>query len=160
MSLTESWIFVSDIFMPRGRPPIGDKAMSGAERQRRYFDRIRGTGTDPSHPSLLEAEERIRKLEAECAKLKRELKRHLDEQRGGSQGQLKVRPRQEFEFGEVAKLRAEIGKLKNDIRKLKAMLQEEPAAAKLRKKVVDQQVELAAMRRTMKEIAKERDANK
>jgi hypothetical protein len=63
------------------------------------------------------------------------------------------------EFSEVGKLRAEIGKLKNDIRKLKMMLQEQPDAAKLRKKVIDQAVEMAAMRRVMKEIAKERDAN-
>jgi len=63
------------------------------------------------------------------------------------------------EFSEVGKLRAEIGKLKSDIRKLKAMLQEQPDAANLRKKIVDQQVEMAAMRRIMKEIAKERDAN-
>jgi len=37
-------------------------------------------------------------------------------------------------------LRGENAKLKSDIIKLKAMLQEEPDAAKLRKKVVDQQV--------------------
>jgi chromosome segregation and condensation protein ScpB len=37
------------------------------------------------------------------------------------------------------------------------MLQEEPDAAKLRKKVIDQQVQVASMRRVMKEIAKERD---
>src|SRR5262249_44652307 len=41
--------------------------------------------------------------------------------------------------------------------KLKAMLQEKPDAAKLCEKVVDQQVEMASMRRVMKEIAKERD---
>src|SRR5262249_27163039 len=61
------------------------------------------------------------------------------------------------EFGEVGKLRGENAKLKSDIIKLKAMLQEEPDATKLRKKVVDQQVEMASMRRVMKEIAKERD---
>ena len=49
--------------------------------------------------------------------------------------------------------------MKSDIRKLKMMLEEEPDLAKLRKKIVDQQVEMAAMRRAMKEIAKERDAN-
>jgi hypothetical protein len=63
------------------------------------------------------------------------------------------------EFTEVGKLRAEIAKLKSDIFKLKAMLQEEPEATKLRKKIVDQQVEMAFMRREMKRIAKERDAN-
>ena len=55
-------------------------------------------------------------------------------------------------------MRGENAKLKSDIIKLKAMLQEEPDAAKLRKKVVDQQVEMASMRRVMKGIAKERDA--
>src|SRR5262249_58397710 len=48
-------------------------------------------------------------------------------------------------------------RLQSDILKLKAMLQEEPDAAKLRKKVVDLQVEMASMRRVMKKIAKERD---
>jgi hypothetical protein len=37
------------------------------------------------------------------------------------------------------------------------MLQEGADAAKLRKKVIDQQVQVASMRRVMKEIAKERD---
>jgi predicted RNase H-like nuclease (RuvC/YqgF family) len=65
--------------MRRGRPPIGDKAMSSAERQRRFLDRIRGTGAADDHPSLLEAE--CAKLEAECAKLKNDntdLKRLLE----------------------------------------------------------------------------------
>src|SRR5262249_1176243 len=65
-------------------------------------------------------------------------------------GQLTRGRRRPVEFGEVSRL-------KSDILKLKAMLQEEPDAAKLRKKVVDQQVEMASLRRAMKEIAKERD---
>jgi hypothetical protein len=48
--------------MKRGRPPIGDKAMSTAERQRRFLDKIRGTST--AAPSS--------QLEAKCAKLKSE----------------------------------------------------------------------------------------
>jgi uncharacterized protein with PIN domain len=75
------------------------------------------------------------------------------ERRG--EGEL-TRSRRE-EFTEVGKLRAEIGRLKSDNTKLRAMLQEEPDAAKLRKKVADQQAEMASMRRVMKEIAKERD---
>jgi len=71
------------------------------------------------------------------------------------EGQL-TRSRRE-EFAEVGRLKAEIGRLKSDIFKLKAMLQEEPDAAKLRKKVADQKMEMASMRRVMKEIAKERD---
>jgi len=39
-------------------------------------------------------------------------------------------------------------------------LQEEPDAAKLRKKVVDQQVEMANLRRVLKKTAKERDQYK
>src|SRR5262249_10509529 len=50
-----------------------------------------------------------------------------------------------------------IGKLKSDIIKLKMMLQEEPDAAKLRKKVVEQQVEKASLLRELKRVAKERD---
>jgi hypothetical protein len=41
-----------------GRPPIGAKAMSGAERQRRYFDR------------LLKPDARLAAAKAEIAKLK------------------------------------------------------------------------------------------
>jgi hypothetical protein len=71
--------------MKRGRPPIGDKAMSTAERQRRFLDRIRGSGTEASS-SQLEAEyaklkAECTKLETECAKLKHDnttLKRLLD----------------------------------------------------------------------------------
>jgi hypothetical protein len=128
--------------------------MSSAERQRRFLDRIRGTGTAQPHQSELA------ELKAENAKLKATLKRLLEgaEERGGSQGQLKVRAASRQEFGEVGKLRGENAKLKSDVFKLKAMLQEEPDVAKLRKKVVDQQTEMALLRRINKEIAKERDA--
>jgi hypothetical protein len=121
--------------------------MSSTERSRRFLNRIRGTGTAAQASPL----------EAECAKPKSEndtLKRLLDEHRRGSQAQLKARPHQQF--GE----RDEIGKLKSEILKLKAMLKEEPDVAKLRKKVVDQQVEMAAMRREMKAITKERDRDR
>jgi hypothetical protein len=140
--------------MKRGPRPIGDKPMTSAERQRRFLDKIRGTGTAPASPSELEAE--CTKLKAECAKLKSE-NANLRQCGENQDAPLKVRPQQEF--GEVAQLRAEIGKLKSNIRDLKAMLQEEPDAAKLRKKIVDQKVELAGMRQVMKQIAKERDAN-
>jgi uncharacterized coiled-coil DUF342 family protein len=60
-------------------------------------------------------------------------------------------------FSEAGKLRAEIGKLKSDIIKLKAALQEEPDAAKLRKKVIEQQVEMAGLRQELRRVAKERD---
>jgi hypothetical protein len=66
------------------------------------------------------------------------------------------------ESGEIGKrewllMRGENAKLKSDNAKLKAALAEEPDAAKLRKKIIDQQVEMAFMRKAMKEIAKERD---
>src|SRR6516165_4791452 len=132
---------------PVGRPPIGKIAMTGAERVRRF--RVKH-GTDKPAKTSGSA--------ADIAALKRELaqahKRIAELERRG-EGQL-TRSRRE-EHGEVGRLRAEVVKLKSDIIKLKAMLQEEPDAAKLRKKVVDQQVEMASMRRAMKQIAKERD---
>ena len=130
-----------------GRPPIGKIAMTGAERVRRF--RVKH-GTDKPAKTSGSA--------ADIAALKRELaqahKRIAELERRG-EGQL-TRSRRE-EHGEVGRLRAEVVKLKSDIIKLKAMLQEEPDAAKLRKKVVDQQVEMASMRRAMKQIAKQRD---
>jgi hypothetical protein len=47
--------------------------------------------------------------------------------------------------------------LEAELRRHKAALQEEPDAAKLRLKVVDQQTELVAMRRALKQMGKERD---
>jgi hypothetical protein len=114
----------------------------------------RNTRTTASSSELAE-------LKAECAKLRSEnttLKRRLverAEESEGNQGQLKRAP--QHEFGEVAKLRAQIAALKSDILKLKAQLQEEPDVAKLRKKVIDQQAQMASLRRAMKGIAKERD---
>jgi len=143
-----------------GRPPIGKVAMTSTERVHRFRAKHR-TGkpetkheTKPGIDTLLA----FAKLKARIAELERQLtqahKRIAGLERRG-EGQL-MRSRRE-EFTEVGKLRAEIVRLKSDIAKLKAMLQEEPDAAKLRKKVADQQVELASMRRVMKEIAKERD---
>src|SRR5262245_22816097 len=89
---------------------------------------------------------RVRELGAQARKSTANSERH---------GQVAHGRRQEFT--EVGRLKAEIGRLKSDIIKLKAALQEEPDTAKLRKKIVDQQVEMASMRRVMKKIAKERD---
>jgi hypothetical protein len=41
--------------------------------------------------------------------------------------------------------------------KLRMALQEEPDAAKLRKKVIDQQVEMASLRQELRRVVKERD---
>jgi hypothetical protein len=136
-----------------GRPPIGERAMTAAEKQRRY--RARKFGNKP----------RVTKsaLAAEIAALKQQLaqahKRIAELERRGelTRGRRDSGQTGAAVFSEVGKLRAEIVKLKFDIIKRKAMLQEEPDAAKLRKKVVDQQVEMTSMRAAMKRIAKERD---
>jgi len=99
---------------------------------------------------------------ADIAALKRQLaqahKRIAELERRG-EGQLTRSTRGEgrMEFSEGGKMRAEISRLKSDILKLKMMLQEEPDAGKLRKKVIDLQVEIAALRRELRKIAKERD---
>jgi hypothetical protein len=101
-------------------------------------------------------------------KVRRRYFRELMRRRRASKPQAKPRPAQpnagivrtagrRQEFGEIGKLQAEITKLKSDNFKLKAMLAEAPDAAKLRKKVVDQQVEMNSMRQAMKRVAKERD---
>jgi hypothetical protein len=126
--------------------------MSSAERQRRYLDRLRAgkpSVTKPTKPDDAKDRE-IAALKARLAELERrsagpQLTRSHRRQAG------------EADFSEAGKQRAEIGQLKSDNVKLKAMLQEDPDAAKLRKKVVEQQVEMASLRQAMKRIAKERD---
>jgi hypothetical protein len=46
---------------PRGRPPLGKQAMSGAERQRRYLERLlKGAETDTAlKTELAQAKKRI-----------------------------------------------------------------------------------------------------
>jgi hypothetical protein len=56
-----------------GRPPIGKRAMSGAERQRRYLDRLL-RGAKPT-PDTAKLQARIRELEAQLAQTKKELAR-------------------------------------------------------------------------------------
>src|SRR6516165_3303653 len=95
---------------------------------------------------------------AEIAALKRQLtqahKRIAElERRGEGQLTRSTRDGTRPELTEIGRLRAEISRLKSDIAKLKMALQEDPDAAKLRKKVVDQQVEMASMRQVMKKIA-------
>jgi hypothetical protein len=139
-----------------GRPPIGKHALSGAERQRRYMAKLlagKPSVTKSAQPDGIKDRE-IATLKARIAELER---------RGGTSHQLTRSHRRqagEIDFSEVGKLQAEIRKLKSDIFKLKATLQEEPDAAKLRKKVVDQQTEMAGLRRVLKQTAKERDQYK
>jgi chromosome segregation ATPase len=128
-----------------GRPPIGKRAMSSAERQRRYWERVlQGKAAQPDDG----ATDEIAALKAEIAAL-----RAKTSARATKPARTTSRP----EFSEAGRVPAEIGKLKSDIIKLKAMLAEAPDVAKLRKKVIDLQVEMASMRKTMKAIAKERD---
>jgi hypothetical protein len=131
----------------RGRPPTG-KALTSAERQRRYLDRIRATGV-----AAMEAQ--VAALKDENATLRRRIA--FLERHGEGQDQLKITRTSPQEFGETGRLRAENAKLKADIRKLKAMMQEEPEATKLRKRIVELRAEMATLRRALKEIAKERD---
>jgi hypothetical protein len=113
-----------------GRPPIGERAMTSTERSRLRRARLRAAGK-PAR--VIEHERELAKARP-VTKLARTTRSASDRRSA-----------------------AEIVKLKSDIFKLKAMLQEEPDAAKLRKQVVDQKVEMAAMRKAMKEIAKQRD---
>jgi hypothetical protein len=151
-----------------GRPPIGKVAMTSTERSRRYRAGLatKPAATKPAEPATKPAEpatkpgpdhrdDEIARLKARIAELEKRgagaqltRSRHDDGQTSAAV------------FGEVGKLRGENAKLKSDIIKLKMMLQEEPDAAKLRKKVVDQQVEMASMRAAMKRAAKERDEYK
>jgi hypothetical protein len=139
-----------------GRPPIGKQAMSGAERQRRYLDRLlagKSSVTKPKGPDGRDREiatlkARIAELQAAKSSVTSPLTRSYRREAG------------EPDFGEAGKLRAENVKLKSDKAKLNAMLQLDPDAAKLRKTVVDQRVEMASMRRAMEGIAKERDRHK
>jgi hypothetical protein len=131
---------------------------TNAERQRRYIARLKAKAAAQGGVSNAAIETELAKLRAENAALKAELaKRRGEGHLTRSHREERGRP---VEFTEVGRLRAEIGRLKSDIHKLKAALQEEPDAAKLRKKVIDQQAEMASMRQVMKKIAKERDQYK
>ena len=136
-----------------GRPPIGKVAMTSTERVHRFRAKHR-TGkpeTKRNETRGINALLTIAKLKARIAELEQ---RRGESQVTRSHREERGRP---VEFTEVGKLRAEVGRLKSDIIKLKMMLQEEPDAAKLRKKVADQQVEMANLRRAFKKTAKERD---
>jgi hypothetical protein len=138
-----------------GRPPIGERAMTAAEKQRRYRERRDAKlGNKPrvtKSASVDKLERRIRELEAELAR------------RPKAQERAAIKPAtrsgREFSSEEFRRQR-EIAGLKSDIAKLKMALQEEPDAAKLRKKVVEQRVEIAHLRQYVRKLAKERDEYK
>jgi hypothetical protein len=98
-----------------GRPPIGKRAMTGAERVQRHRAKQQRT------PVTKRNETAVAKPTA---------------------------PEKEL---------AQMGWLRAEVARLKAMLREDADAAKYRKKVVELQAQMAEMRRVMKEIAKERD---
>src|SRR5262245_118413 len=97
-----------------GRPPIGERAMTPAEKQRRY--RERKFGNKPSvtkSAAVAKLEARIRELEVELARRKAQERSAIKP--AGTRSSREV-------FSEEGRLRAEIGKLKSDITKLKMML--------------------------------------
>jgi hypothetical protein len=66
-----------------------------------------------------------------------------------------VKARNEFELREIDELRSDLATLKSDNRKLKIMLAEQPDLAKLRKKIADQQTQMASLRSEIKKIGNE-----
>jgi predicted RNase H-like nuclease (RuvC/YqgF family) len=155
-----------------GRPPLGKTAMSGAERTRRYRAKFRHSEpvTKPTraadadrlitetklHIALAQANEQIAALQKGLAQAKARIA-ELEAKRKRDGRRLVRSARQDSSFSEVGKLRGEIAKLRSDIFKLKAALAEEPDASKLRKKVIDQRVEMMGLRTELKRLAKERD---
>jgi hypothetical protein len=134
--------------------------MTATERVHRFRAKQRASKAETKHetkPSASDAA-RIRELEAELARERARRSETIG--RARPSGRITRTASRRQEFGEIGKLRAENGKLKSDIIKLKAALAEEPDAAKLRKKVIDQQVEMAAMRRELRMVVKERDGYK
>src|SRR5262249_31863447 len=133
-----------------GRLPIGERAMTPAEKQRRYRERKFGNKPRVTKSDAVAAlEKRIRELEAELARQKAQ-------DRAAIKPTGSARSGREF-FNEQNRLRREIVGLKSDIAKLKMALAEEPDVAKLRKKVVDQRVEMAGLRQEIRRLVKERD---
>jgi hypothetical protein len=135
-----------------GRPPIGKVAMTSTERVHRFRAKQRADKPETKRGAVDTAA--LKQQLAQAYKRIAELERRGESQLTRSHREERSRP---VEFTEVGKLRAELGRLKSAYFKLNAMLQEEPDAAKLRKKVVDQQVKMASMRRNIKQLIKERD---
>src|SRR5262245_65396977 len=119
----------------------------------REYMRRRRAGIEAAPAPAAAKDQEIARLRARV----RELEAQARKSTSNSERRGQVAHGRRQEFTEVGRLKAEIASLKSDIIKLKAALQEEPDAAKLRKKVVDLRVEMASMRRVMKKIAKERD---
>jgi uncharacterized coiled-coil protein SlyX len=141
-----------------GRPPIGKVAMTSTERSRRYRAGLATKpATKPAPASDPATDARIHELEAELAQARKriaDLERRGEDRLTRSHREERGRP---VEFTEVGRLRAQIASLKSDIVKLKAALQEEPDAAKLRQKVVEQRTQMASMRYEIRRVVKERD---
>jgi hypothetical protein len=136
-----------------GRPPIGKKAMTTAERQRRYWERVlgRGAAAPPDDPAVRKLERELKQALARIAELEA---RPAIDQRGLSRTSgMRSRP----EFGEVGKLRAENGRLRAQIKLLTPALDGE--LVKLRKVVEELRGERASLKRALKEVARERDRN-
>jgi len=134
-----------------GRPPIGERAMTAAEKMRRYRARKFG-----NRPPVTKSAATVAKLAARIRELEAELARRKAQERAAIKPAGPARNGREF-FSEESRLRREIAGLKSDIAKLKMALQEEPDTAKLRKKVIEQRVEMASLRQALRRTAKERD---
>jgi hypothetical protein len=89
-----------------GRPPIGKRAMSGAERQRRYLDRLLGGKTDKDGNVT---------LKARIAELERELASERKRREAAEANAAKAAPRDNKD-DRIAELEAEIRGLKLHIR--------------------------------------------
>jgi hypothetical protein len=126
------------------------------EVRRRYFRELmrRRRAGQQAKPKPSAKDARIHALEAELTQAHKRITEL--EQRGITRGHREERSHP-VEFTEIGRLRAEIGRLKSDITKLRMMLQEEPDATKLRKKVIDQQVQVALLRRELRMVVKERN---
>jgi hypothetical protein len=170
-----------------GRPPIGERAMSPAEKQRRYRERKFGNKppvTKPATAKLAEEQAaRIAELEAELAefrnkdtvtksstmakfareraKLQREveqLKAALAARSSGlTKARVQGRPGGLGDLSEVGTLQRRIKHLKLEIARLKAALAEEPDMAKLRLKAVDQAAQIRQLQQQVRKVVKERD---
>src|SRR5262245_49504173 len=81
-----------------GRPPLGERAMTPAEKQRRYRERKFGAVTKPAAKTVKRLEARVRELEAQLAALATEteeliaaaerLRRSKDELRDASRARV------------------------------------------------------------------------
>jgi hypothetical protein len=141
---------------------MGERAMTAAEKQRRYRERKFGNKPPVIKPATAKlAEEqaaRIAELEAELAEF-----RNKDAVTKTS-GLTKAHPRRPGDLpnilperNEAFRLRSENERLKHKIGKLEAALAEEPNMAKLRQQVAEKRLEIRHLQQQVRQVVKERD---